>query len=114
MELSEQCAICSQPIGTLPKVTLGEKKSLTINKASEERNETVLCVPGQVVHQECRRKYYKSCHNSQATEVQPHEDMIENIALRSTQRKFNFSTDCFFVVDQLLQQRRGKTLRFLQ
>ena len=62
MEVSEECVICGQPIGTSlkAKATLGEKGSANINKANKERNETVHCMPGQQVHQECRRKYCKS------------------------------------------------------
>jgi len=54
MELSEKCVICSQPIGTSSKATLGEKGSASINKASKERNETIHCTPGQQVHLELR------------------------------------------------------------
>ena len=74
MELSEECAICSQPIGTLPKATLEEKGSASINKASEERNETVHCVPGQLVHHECHRKYCKPSQTSQTIKLREQQD----------------------------------------
>lgn len=59
MDVSEDqvCVICKKPIELLPKVTLGEKGSATINRVSKERNETLQCEPGDQVHQECRRKY---------------------------------------------------------
>ena len=59
MEVSEECVICGQPIGTSPKATLGEKGSANINKASRGRKKTVHCMSGQQVYQECRRKYCK-------------------------------------------------------
>ena len=46
MEVSEECVICGQPIGTSPKATLSEKGSACINKASKERNESAHCTPG--------------------------------------------------------------------
>ena len=64
--LSEECAICNKPIGTSPKATLGEKGCVSINKASEEKNQTVHCVPGQLVYQECHHKYCKPNQTSQA------------------------------------------------
>ena len=36
MEKSEECVICNLPIGTLPKAVLGEKGSISINKASKK------------------------------------------------------------------------------
>ena len=59
MEKSEECAICKLPIGTSSKAVLGEKGCMSINKASEERGDTIYCTPGEQVHQECRRKYCK-------------------------------------------------------
>ena len=43
MDASEDqvCVICKKPIELLPKVTLGEKGSATINRVSKERNETL-------------------------------------------------------------------------
>ena len=51
------CAICKKLIGELPKATLGEKGSATINQASKVRNEAIDFTAGQQVHQECRRLY---------------------------------------------------------
>ena len=53
MDVSEDqvCVICKKPIELLPKVTLGEKGSATINRV----NETLQCESGDQVHQECRR-----------------------------------------------------------
>ena len=59
MEKSEECAICKLPIGASSKAVLGEKGCMSINKASEERGDTIYCTPGEQVHQECRRKYCK-------------------------------------------------------
>ena len=56
MEKSEECAIFKLPIGTSSKAVLGEKGCMSINKAGEERGDTIYNTPGEQVHQECRRK----------------------------------------------------------
>ena len=53
MESIIDCVICKKPLreGNLPLVTLGEKGSSGVNRASVERNdETIVTVPGQQVH----------------------------------------------------------------
>ena len=88
------CVICKKPIGSLSKVTLAEKGSATINRVSKERNETLQCMPGDQVHQECRRKY---CAPNQIA-----KDLKQNVlqptsssqrVLRSAEPEFNFHTN---------------------
>ena len=58
MERIIDCVICKKPLkeGILPLVTLGEKGSSAVNRASVERNDaTIVTVPGQQVHKECQR-----------------------------------------------------------
>ena len=60
MDVFELCAICKETFdeNTSPVAYLGEKGSASINQASVARNDSnTLCIPGQKVHQECRRKY---------------------------------------------------------
>ena len=95
MEMSEDCVICKQPIDeTSPTATLGARGTAGINKASEARNDTIQCTPGQKVHQECRRKY---CNPDT---LGKHGHSIATgtggRVLRSTEKRFDFSTDCFF------------------
>ena len=55
MESIIDCVICKKPLreGNLPLVTLGEKGSSGVNRASVERNdETIVTVPGQQVHKD--------------------------------------------------------------
>ena len=59
MDKPEEHAICKLPIGTSLKAVLGEKGSISINKASEERGDSIHCTPGKQIHQECRKKYCK-------------------------------------------------------
>jgi len=59
MEIPEVCAVCNQPIGTLSKVTLGDKGCSNTNKASKERGDIVYCIPGQLIHQEYHCKHCK-------------------------------------------------------
>ena len=60
MDEREDCVICKRSLkeGNLPVVKLGEKGSSGVNRASVERNDPTVCtVPGQQVHQDCRRIY---------------------------------------------------------
>ena len=92
------CVICKQPVqvdGPSPPATLGEKGSISINKASESRGHSW---PGQQVHQDCRRKY---CNPHQIAKTlklgeQGHGSAIQTPALRSAERQFTWNTDCFF------------------
>ena len=53
---TENCVICKEPLGKEEIVTLGEKGSASVNRASLERNDSTICtVPGQQVHQYCRK-----------------------------------------------------------
>jgi len=92
MEVSEVCVICNQLIdGTSPTATLGEKGSLSINKASQSRGDSIHSKSGQKVHQDCRRKY---CNPQQVAKLLGHN--IQKSGLRSSEGQFTWSTDCFF------------------
>ena len=50
------CIICKEPLEKGEIVTLGQKGSESVNRASVERNDsTIYTVPGQQVHQYCRK-----------------------------------------------------------
>ncbi len=92
MEVSEVCVICNQLIdGTSPTATLGEKGSLSTNKASQSRGDSIHSKSGQKVHQDCRRKY---CNPQQVAKQLGHN--IQKSGLRSSEGQFTWSTDCFF------------------
>ena len=56
------CAICQKSLDNVNDViTLRQKGSEGINRASTERNDLIQTVPGQKVHQTCHREY---CHPS--------------------------------------------------
>ena len=57
-EQPELCAICKTFVDTgVPSSTLTAKGSSTIDLVSISRNDSILIMPGEVVHQECCRKY---------------------------------------------------------
>ena len=100
-----ECVICKQSLGddTSSKVaTLGKKGSISINKASEARNDSIHALPGQQVHQECRRKYCNPQQIVRAVKLDNEEVHHDGAAaditrlLRSTEKQFDYSTDCFF------------------
>ena len=70
------CVICKEPLGTLPVSTLGEKGSTTINQSSKARNDTIHSLPGQQIHQECRRMYCKPDQIANATK-QGHDTVVD-------------------------------------
>ena len=111
METSEECVICKQSTGTLPKATLTEKGSGSINKASKERKDTLFCSPGQKVHQECRRKYCKPDQIAKALRSKEQQVMHTNTekqVLRSAEKVFNFSTNCFYCGEPAITGRKRK------
>jgi len=102
MDVSEDqvCVICKKPIELLPKVTLGEKGSATINRVSKERNETLQCESGDQVHQECRRKY---CAPNQIAKVPKQPSVATSSShrvLRSAEQEFSFAQIAFIVANQ--------------
>ena len=113
MEISEdhEYVICKKPIRALPKVTLGEKLSACINKASKERYESLNCTAEQQVHQECRRKYCVPNQIAKTLRQAVQQDVATNTGpkvLRSAERQFNFSTDCFFCGKPAIIGRKRK------
>ena len=71
--------------------------------ASKERNNTVHCTPGQQVHQECHRKYCKPDKIAKILRLKGQQStavITVKQVLRSAEKVFDFSTDCFFVVNQ--------------
>ena len=111
METSEECVICKQSTGTLPKATLTEKGSGSINKASKERKDTLFCSPGQKIHQECRRKYCKPDQIAKALRSKEQQVMHTNTekqVLRSAEKVFNFSTNCFYCGEPAITGRKRK------
>ena len=120
MEVAEHCVICKQPIDreTSPGATLTEKGCSTINRASEARIDTVNAIPGQQVHKECRRKY---CNPQQiAITVKRGKEGVQHAAdtgrpaLRSAEKQFNFSTDCFFCAKPAAFGRKRKSTDVFQ
>lgn len=65
------CAICQKSLDNVNDVVaLREKGSEGINRASTERNDIIQTVPGQKVHQTCRRE---NCHPSNINRVKKQE-----------------------------------------
>lgn len=91
----ETCVLCNEDIENgKAKVTIKEKGSQGINKASKKRGEVIHTSPGDVVHQHCLRAY---C-NPKAINLQlqrEQEDIQNNPVLRSS-NIFQFSEQCIF------------------
>ena len=104
------CAICQKSLDNVNDVvTLREKGSEGINRASRERNDLIQTVPGQK-HQTCSREY---CHPNKINRAKKkeRESLITSRRYldRKTEQSFNFKTECFFCgtnVDLEDQKRR--------
>ena len=106
MEAPEICVICSQPIQEAPSSTLTEKGCRGINKASETRKDSICCVPGQQVHQACRRKYIHPREVSKVLNVGEQgcsTSATLKVIYSDQQRRgsFNLTQIAFFVANQL-------------
>ena len=110
------CVICKEPIEPSLRVTLGEKGSASINKASKERKDSIQCVlqcvldPGQVVHKECCRKYCVPYEITKAHRQAFHQSTTGEQVLGSAVRQFDFRNDCFYCGKQQHQERKEKLL----
>ena len=115
MEVPEECVICTQSIEASSKVTLGEKGCASINKANYERGDAVHCVPGKLVHQECRLQCCKTDQIAKTLRVKEGEPgtatdtYTGNRTLKSSQKDFNLETDCFFCGEPAIVDSKRKS-----
>ena len=89
------CIICKEPLEK------GEIGSASVNRASIERNDSTICtVPGQQVHQYCRKIHCNPNKIAQAKRLSmqsPDSDAsICHPVLRSMEKSFSFNRDCLF------------------
>ena len=95
----DNCVICGKESGEGDLVTLREKGSVGINRASEERNDSIRTVPGQKVHKICRRDYclQQNISRSRLQQSTPSELSSSRRSLvRKAESSFDFKTDCFY------------------
>ena len=94
------CAICKTSVDTdTPSSILTAKGSSTINRVSTARSNSIYVKPGDVVQQECRRKYcnpHQIAKDINQEEPTPSRSSIARPVLRSSEDGFSFKTDCFF------------------
>lgn len=110
------CVICQTPIteGSTDIVTLGEKGSDGINRASQERNDTILTAPGQQVHKICRRDYCKPQNIQRALKESQGETSSpqkKRSLTRSAESSFSFQTDCFYCATEVVFESDDKKSR---
>ena len=92
------CVFCNESTNNNdpdnPVVTLRDKGSQTINAVSDQRRDSIQTVPGQVVHQKCRRLYCNPIKVAQSNRDTPRPG--PSVSLRSAEETFNFQADCLF------------------
>ena len=91
------CAICQKSLDNVNDVvTLREKGSEGINRASTERNDLIQTVQGQKVHQTCRREFCHPSYINRAKKKERESSISSRRSLdRKTEQSFDFKTDCF-------------------
>ena len=114
MEVSEDCVICKQPIVGGTGVTLGEKGSSIINRASAARIDTINAIPGQQIHEECRRKYCNPQQIAKTVKLGKQEVQPARLVLRSAEQQFNFCTTVSSVVNQPHLEKNERVQLFSQ
>ena len=93
------CVFCREPISTERKgVKLTAKGCNGINRASEARDEEIDVLPGQYVHQDCRKTY---CNPISLELIQKRKrDSLSpsqpSHSLRSTDAPFDYAKNCIF------------------
>lgn len=110
------CVICKKQLEKDEFVNLGEKGSAGINKASEERGDTIITVAGQRVHKICRRDYClaQNILGSKRQATQPGEvQSIRRPLERKAESSFSFKTDCFYCGTEIkFDEKKGATSAF--
>ena len=95
-DTTENCVIYKAPLGKGEIVTLGEKGSASVNRASLERNDSTICtVPGQQVHQYCRKIHCNPNKIARAKRlsIQSPDTSICPLCTPFNGKSFNFNSD---------------------
>ena len=98
--MNSKCPICQEDVcNGKDTVVLQEKGSASINKAGEERKDSINVVPGSVVHKSCRQQYVNK------KQIALHLKKLEKDAaqssepprsLRSAEQHFDIKQHCVF------------------
>ena len=108
------CVICLESLDNVNDVvTLLEKGSEGINRASRERSDLIQTVLGKKVQQTCRREYCHPSYINRAKKNKRESSISSRSSLdRKTEQSFNFKTDCLFAEQTLIWtiRREGKRM----
>ena len=112
MDGKANCIICKEPLDQGPDsaiVTLGEKGSASVNRASLERNDSTICtVPGQQVHQYCRKIH---CNPNKIAQAKRENAQTPDTSISHSKRR---SAENAFSVERLsMLWSKGKKERSL-
>lgn len=108
------CVLCNKPgkSGSKDIVAIREKGSEGINRASQERNDDIVTVPGQKVHKKCRQEYCKRQNIERAKEPNAaSSSQNRRPSVRSVESLFSFQTDCFYCGSEVVFQSVDKKSR---
>ena len=103
--------LCNKPgkSGSKDVVAIREKGSEGINRASQERNDDIVTVPGQKVNKKCRQEYCKPQNIERAKEpIAASGSQSRRPSVRSIESLFSFQTDCFYCGSEVVFQSVDK------
>ena len=106
--------LCNKPgkSGSKDVVAIREKGSEGINRASQERNDDIVTVPGQKVHKKCRQEYCKPQNIERAKEPNAaSSSQKRRPSVQSVESLFSFQTDCFYCGSEVVFQSVDKKSR---
>lgn len=106
------CPICKKPAagGDQPPAALGVTGSDAINRASTDRKDMIQTLPGQQVHEDCRKKYCNPLQIAKAVKEKEEGPSIQCLpVLRSTEGEFNYQTDCLSCGKDVMHRGKRKS-----
>ena len=90
----ETCVLCNEDIENgKAKVTIKEKGSQGINKASKSRQDTIVTSAGQKLHQNCRKSYTNPKYIALANRDVTNESNVPSLRSKV---EFDFKKHCLF------------------
>ena len=109
------CAICKENIAPGAGVSLTEKGSNGINRASKEREDQVEVEAGDQVHKDCRREFCRPSNIEKEKRKRSHEGLghTHRPARQSGSQQFDFKTHCLYCgrfIDEEYERKKSRSV----
>ena len=109
------CSICKENIAPSAGVSLTEKGSNGINRASKERGDQVEVEAADQVHKDCRREFCRPSNIEKEKRKRSHEGLghTHRPARRSGSQQFDFKTHCLYCgrfIDEEYERKKSRSV----